>query len=329
MSRPTLSICSCLRHDAPYARAYFWQIRSMRRKSYDIVSVNVVCDDPEALRAAVAESGIENDMTVRLIAEHASDRQCNSINDKARQWATIGNQALDAAAADGTTHALVLEADLSIPYDAVDILMSRERDMIAPLVWLGGVFYDSWGFRDLAGKKIFVFQGIDMCSIPEPVEVSSVGSCVLLRGEILARGVRYRGTYGDGLLVGLCNDARALGYRCYADPMVAIVHPTLSWLEQVYRIESVRTVDASGGANELRRSSIVAGLHDEFVFDFLGQLLRSRALQAAPGAYSMRIEARPDRSATIDLRWRQEELVGAISLGSGVTVGLPIERANA
>jgi len=301
----------------------------MRRKTYDIVALNVVCDDADALRKVVLETGIEQDMTVRLIAERANDRSCSSIDDKARQWATIGNQALDASMGDAASHTLWLEADLSVPYDALDILLSRDRDIIAPLIWLGGVFYDSWAFRDLSGRKIHGFGGIDMTRLPEPIELGSVGSCVLMRSEILARGVRLPGVYEGGLLVGLCNQARSLGYCCFADPMVAIAHPTLSWLEQVYRVERVRTFDGDGRCCEIAPSRILPGLHDEFVLEFLAGLIRTLALPAAPGAYAMRIDVRKDRGSSIDLRWRGTDASGGVGLAPGVAVDLPIERVFA
>jgi hypothetical protein len=328
VNQPSISICSCLRSDAPYARAYFNQLRSFRCKSYRIAAVHVVCDDPDALAEVVRQTGAGAELPIRLIREVSADRNCTSMAAKARQWAVIGNQALDAAAADGTTHVLWLDADLCVPYDAVDILLARGKDLIAPLINLGGSFYDSFAFRDLNGDKIFGFNGIDMAALPEPVELASAGGCVLMTSGVLASGIRFRGVYEGGLLAGLCNDARASGYRVFADPMVMIVHPTLSWLEQIHIVQNVRAVDGLGRCHEIAPNCVLASLHDESVISYLGQVLDSGALPIAPGSYSLRIVSRPDRTRTLELR----SSAGAAAVHQvrpGWSIQAPIERISA
>ena len=54
-----------------------------------------------------------------------------------------------------------------------------------------------------------------------------------------AHGVRFRGSYDDGLLVGVCRDASALGFATFMDSRVAILHPTSLWRKQQYRMNSV------------------------------------------------------------------------------------------
>jgi hypothetical protein len=55
-----------------------------------------------------------------------------------------------------------------------------------------------------------------------------------------------RGTYENGLLVGMCNDASAAGMRVWADTGTAILHPVDQWERQMWRTEEVTIEDPKG-----------------------------------------------------------------------------------
>src|SRR5262249_14963248 len=129
-------------------------------------------------------------------------------NDRAARWARAANACIDLLPNSGShTHVLWLEADLCFPPELVSRLLAKDVDIVAPIIYLGGYFYDTWGFRDLSGKKWKSPASSNRKFKPfRLIEMSSVGSCVLFRRAILDSGIRFRGTYEDGLLVGVCQD---------------------------------------------------------------------------------------------------------------------------
>jgi hypothetical protein len=118
---------------------------------------------------------------------------------------------------------LYVESDLLWTPHAVgslmDMALRREEgfDVFAPRVMAHNAFYDTWGFRHMDGTRFSPFE-----KFPEHiVEVSSAGSCLVMRTEI-ARKCRIRDNY---CLVGWCRDAQANGYRIGVDPRFKINHP--------------------------------------------------------------------------------------------------------
>jgi hypothetical protein len=94
-------------------------------------------------------------------------------------------------------------------------------DVVAPYVFAGLNFYDVWGFRGLDGTRFAPFLPYHSSTRgTEMVEVSSVGSCLVMRGEV-ARSARI---INDECLVGFCRDARAKGYRIWVDPKQRVRH---------------------------------------------------------------------------------------------------------
>jgi hypothetical protein len=102
-------------------------------------------------------------------------------------------------------------------------LLADERpagfDVFAPLVMAGECFYDIWGFRGLDGRRFAPFSPFFPGVLESDVfEVSSVGSCLAMRGHV-ARSARIR---NEGCLVGWCEDARAQGFRIGVVPSLKV-----------------------------------------------------------------------------------------------------------
>jgi len=113
------------------------------------------------------------------------------------------------------------------------------------------MFYDTWGFRGLDGARFTNeapyhrdFRAHDL------VELSSVGSVVLFKRAVFDRGVRFRGEYENGLLAGVNQDARRLGFKTFMDSRVAVLHPTSGWRRQQYELDRVEVVCADERARE-------------------------------------------------------------------------------
>jgi len=95
-------------------------------------------------------------------------------------------------------------------------------DVFGIMPFAADAFYDIYAFRHLDGTRFgpfapysrdFVLDGIN--------EVSSVGSCLVMRAEV-ARNVRIPGAE---VLVGFCRIAREQGYRIWVDARERIQHP--------------------------------------------------------------------------------------------------------
>ena len=109
----------------------------------------------------------------------------------------------------------------------MEMLLKRDKPIIAPLVYLNNTFYDSWGFRDKNGEKIYSFQPFFPLNDAEPMEVRSVGSYVVFDIAVFRSNIRFRGEYERGLLVGICEDAAKIGLKTFVDSMVTICHLSL------------------------------------------------------------------------------------------------------
>lgn len=208
-----------------------------------------------ALRASFVEGDSHDDTYARLCAWRDADpavklaqRHVEPVKDfdeRVRRWAELGNLAVEGALSGDCTHVLWCESDLVLPHDLVAELVACDVDIVAPAIFLGGWFYDTWGFRGLDGKRFTNEAPYHADWHPHDlVELSSVGSAVLFRRAVFDAGVRFRGVYPDGLLAGVCADARAMGFRVWMESRVAVLHPTSSWRKQQYALERVEVICA-------------------------------------------------------------------------------------
>jgi hypothetical protein len=164
------------------------------------------------------------------------------MDERSIAWARAGNLALEDSLSTPSEFTLWVESDLTFPCDLIELLMEPNQDIVAPIVMLGGIFYDSWGFRDLSGRRIDTLAKLQALPRgPGPLtELSSVGSCLLIRSSLLTQGVRLPSGYENGLLAGFCLAARTRGARVFCRHDVAIVHPTSLWASQLYPITFCR-----------------------------------------------------------------------------------------
>lgn len=99
--------------------------------------------------------------------------------------------------------------------------------VVAPMTMAASSNYDIWGCRLLDGRRtsslppFLPADYVDAHSSGQLVEMSSVGSCVAMAGEI-ARKARIK---DENALVGFCADVRAHGWKVYMDPHLKIQHP--------------------------------------------------------------------------------------------------------
>lgn len=98
----------------------------------------------------------------------------------------------------------------------------KKVDIVAPLVFAGEYFYDVYAYRGLDGQRFGPVAPYHSSLQPKGLtEVSSAGSCLVMRGDV-ARQVRIK---DDGALVGWCKSAREMGYKIYVVSEYRVEHP--------------------------------------------------------------------------------------------------------
>ncbi len=237
---PIIAICSLIRDGRHYVENYRAQLNALKLPPDYEWRLFILEGDSKDDSWAYLKKWASEDPRVTIGKSDVGPS--TEIQDRAARWARAGNACLDLIPQDlNYSHLLWIEADLVFPAETLKRLLDQDVDIIAPMIWLGGLFYDTWGFRDLSNKKWTNEAPYHPQYRPLTLlEMGSVGSCVLFRGEILRKGIRFRGPYENGLLVGMCQDARKLGYRVFSDTSTAILHPVDLWQEQMWKPSAVR-----------------------------------------------------------------------------------------
>jgi hypothetical protein len=221
---------SAFRNSAYRLRGYFDRVLALARHAGPEHTVTVIAaegDSTDGTRAALC-GWRSPQVSLHIVPCDHGGRWFGSTEEKDRMVAlsSVGNAIFDAVPE--TADVLVyVESDLI--WDAhtigtlIDMALRQEEDfdVLAPLVFAGECFYDVWGFRDLTGARFGPFKPYSSQLRAGLTEVSSVGSCLVMRGAV-ARSVRIRNDY---CLVGWCEEARALGYRIGVHPGLRIAHP--------------------------------------------------------------------------------------------------------
>jgi len=238
-----INLCTALRQGSSYARAFFHQTKALMEKGYELGAIAVVVDGETLTDKTLIDA--QADPRVRFVFEGPHASPTCFIHERAVSWARAANLALEHSLATTSDYTLWVESDLSFPCDLIELLIEADQDIVAPIVMLGEIFYDSWGFRDLQGRRIWKLA--DLQALPRGpgplTELSSVGSCLLIRSSLLVQGLRMPASYENGLLVGFCLAARERGARVFCRHDAVVVHPTSLWAEQVYRVTTCRRGD--------------------------------------------------------------------------------------
>lgn len=126
--------------------------------------------------------------------------------------------------------AVLIESDLLYePNLLTELVLSKPigKSVIAPMIWLRTPesyrFYDIWAFRNLPGGH-FPLEPVEWYKQYYPqmlFEIGSAGSVVMFDTEAIKAGCRY----DDQVVVGMCEQARRLGYRIWCNPTIDVFHP--------------------------------------------------------------------------------------------------------
>jgi hypothetical protein len=117
-----------------------------------------------------------------------------------------------------------VESDLVWDAPTIVRLVSQVKpgtDVVAPLIFAGEHFYDVWAFRK-NGARFGPFHPYHSELNHDGLTVvDSVGSCLIMRGEV-ARRCRI---IDDEALVGFSRDVWAKGYNIHCDSRERVRHP--------------------------------------------------------------------------------------------------------
>ena len=222
-----VAIGSMFRNAQPYITRYVSQVNALKSAAPQHVIEPLIaegdCSDetPVLLRAAFNGG-------VRTVSHGGP--VYGSVCDAARhrQMSMVKQSIFDRV----TDHDafIYVEGDLhwgpEIMLKCLEHLSRPEVDLVAPFCWHDNRHYDSWGMRGLDGVNFGFFFPYHRCLMEESpsglYQVSSAGSCVVMRGEV-ARRAKFSDP--DDEFVGFCHDATAKGYKIWLDPELKIYHP--------------------------------------------------------------------------------------------------------
>lgn len=212
-------------------RRYFHQvdalIGALMPGGHELDLILVEGDSRDNTREELACRAKDTGLSFNLVTRNHGKKEFGSTEDPERMKALsyVGNGILESVRR-STDVLFYVESDLIWKPDVLlrlaDELLPKRIDVIAPLVFAGEHFYDVWGFRDLGGKRFGPFHPYShTLKLSEPTEVGSVGSCLVMFGDV-ARHTRI--PEGEAL-VGFCRAARENGYRVWTDARERVDHP--------------------------------------------------------------------------------------------------------
>ena len=99
-------------------------------------------------------------------------------------------------------------------------------DVVSPMVWYQGRFYDNWGMRGPDGVCLSIYPPYHRSFLEPSYEglyaLSATGSCLVMKGEV-ARTAKWEPA--DMCIVGFSWNAVKCGYKIWMDPKARIHHP--------------------------------------------------------------------------------------------------------
>lgn len=223
--------------DTPRWRAerYFDRVAALREHARAGHSVRVVAaegDSSDNTRGLLAEEAARCRLAVAFPECTTGSPRFGSTEEPARMRAlsVVGNAIFGAVLPEDD---VLVYVENDIQWDPftigslIDAALERRDgiDIWAPMVMAGEAFYDVWAFRGLDGARFAPFRPYhssfgERLAAGQPLEVSSVGSCLVMRAEV-ARQVRIA---DGGALVDWCEQARLAGFRIAAWPAFLVQH---------------------------------------------------------------------------------------------------------
>lgn len=146
-----------------------------------------------------------------------------------RGLATVFNFGLDHVDLGWSDYAMLLPVDVAFAPAGdftrlVERADERRLEVVSPLVFQGGQFYDVWAFQKDGQPFWHFLQGMARSLYgSDHVLMDTVGGAMLISRRVVAAGIRYSMTEVDR---GLCRDVHAFGsgWGVWMDPSVFVEH---------------------------------------------------------------------------------------------------------
>ncbi len=168
----------------------------------------------------------EKDERVALVQTHTGAPHYPSIVDAGRfaVLATVFNAALGLVDLTWSDYVLFVPFDMQWQPDLAQRLAAHRVDMVSPLTWRDGLFYDTWAMTTLDGQT---WDNFDRAWAEAHlghglIEMATIGGTVLIDAAVLRAGCRYT---PDEVDRGLSHCARRHGFRLWVDPATEVMHP--------------------------------------------------------------------------------------------------------
>lgn len=228
-----ITLCSAFRDSTPYLQRYFAQVNALDDALYEqghrLSFVWGEGDSTDATKNTLLAACYRFRATV-VDCAHGGKAYGSVINaQRFRQLAHVG-KCIFAAIPEEADLVVYVESDLiwepATLLALIERVMNGECSVIAPMVflrragWPADSFYDGFCFR--AEDRHFAHQPpYHPAYRPDrPFRVDSVGSCVVMRGEI-ARSLIFD---EQTIFPDLCGQIRAGGDSVWVDPRCAVYH---------------------------------------------------------------------------------------------------------
>lgn len=223
-------VASITRNGAGYLGRYFAQVRGLRAALAERgVRLGVALGEGDSVDQSRALcDGFVRDMGEQsLLVDVSHGGEVFGSVDNPTRWAQIAgcwNRVFETLGDVWFDALIYVEADLIWEPETMVALLDHLEDVpaVAPMSFhRNGFFYDVWGHRGMDGSHFGPFPPYhgSLAGADGLVQISSAGSCKVMRGEV-ARACRFA---SEDAMLG--HSIYERGFSLWVDPRLRVVHP--------------------------------------------------------------------------------------------------------
>lgn len=182
-----------------------------------------------------------------------------NLDQRSRFWAGAVNKGVRQALYNKPEFILFIESDLCFPFDLIPNLRKKCVGVIAPVIWLGNKFYDTWAYTQ-NGQPVSS-ESIIKSGFDDDQQLDAAGSVLMIKAE----NIHYSRScpwYENGLIKGFCLGLKKRLIPVQIDHSTCVIHPTTSWRNQVWFVSSIIH---NGEKTEVSPPYILPNLFDYWV----------------------------------------------------------------
>jgi hypothetical protein len=219
-----------------YMRDCEWRVREFEGRvnslEYPAERLRVIVVEGDSVDGTYGEllEWWERDSRVEVIKRDMGVPRYGSVVDagRFRVMSELNRIGLDAVDLEWSDYVLIVTSDVLWGGGILRRLIERDVDIVAPLVFMNGRFYDTWAFRkDGTGYLGFPQEMTDVYVGRGLVAMDSVGTMVLMKREVVGSGLRYP---AEDINRGFGRMARERGFKVWCDADEHIEHPENEWV---------------------------------------------------------------------------------------------------